>query len=108
MRFTLIVSLVLAVLAVLFALQNPDLMRVNFGPFEVEGSTALVLILTFALGALVGILAMVPSKVKSRKQVKTLQRQVTQQREAVPPASQMDAPPLMRPPDPPTAGPDGL
>ncbi len=92
MRFTLIVSLLLAVLAVLFALQNPDLMRVNFGPFEVEGSTALVLILTFALGALVGILAMVPGKVKSRKQVKSLHRHLShQERRATPPPSQTAA-----------------
>ncbi len=75
MRFTLIISLLLAVLAVIFALQNPEEITVALGPFEIYGSTALVLIITLALGVLVGILAMIPSKLKSRKQVKTLKKQ---------------------------------
>ena len=103
MRFTLIISLLLAVLAVLFALQNPEQMDVEFGPFDVTSSTALILIVTFALGALVGLLAMVPSRLKQRKEVKVLRKKIVE-REAetpIPPMEPMQpAPPLSTPPPP--------
>ena len=67
MRFTLIVSLVIAVLAVVFALANPQLMEVNFLFGEASGSTALVLIITFTVGVLVGLLAAIPGRVKHRR-----------------------------------------
>lgn len=92
MRFTLIVSLLLAVLAVIFALQNPDQITVNLGPFEIDGSTALILIVTFALGAFVGFLAMIPSKLKSRKTVKSLKKQATSLTESTPPPTNAGAP----------------
>ena len=79
MRFTLIISLLISLLAVIFALQNPEIIPIEFGPFDVEGSTALVLLITFALGVFVGILFMLPSRLKSRKKVKTLKRQTQQE-----------------------------
>ena len=75
MRVTLIVSLIIAILAVIFALQNPGLITVKLGPFESEHSKALVLIVTFALGALVGILVMLPRFLKDRKRIRTLKKQ---------------------------------
>ena len=100
MRFTLIISLLLSVLAVLFALQNPEQIDVEFGPFDVRGSTALILIITFAIGALVGILAMVPSRLKQRKEVKTLkQRIVAREAETpLPPMEPMRSTPPSAPP----------
>lgn len=74
MRFALILSLILAILAVVFALQNPAYMDVNLGPFEINGSTALILMITFGIGVLVGILAATPSIMKRRKQVRALEK----------------------------------
>lgn len=74
MRLALILSLVLAVLAVLFALQNPDPTTVKIGAWLFQGSTALVLIVTFGLGVLAGILATIPSLVRRGRRVKTLER----------------------------------
>lgn len=74
MRFALILSLVLAILAVVFALQNPAPIDVNLGPFELYGSTALILMVTFGIGVLVGILAAIPSLMKRRKRVRELEK----------------------------------
>lgn len=74
MRFALILSLVLSILAVVFALQNPAPIDVNLGPFELYGSTALILMVTFGIGVLVGILAAVPSLMKRRKRVRALEK----------------------------------
>lgn len=74
MRFALILSLLLAILAVLFALQNPAPIDVNLGPFELYGSTALILLVTFGIGVVVGILAAIPSLIKRRKRVRELEK----------------------------------
>lgn len=75
MRFGLIFSLLLAVLAVLFALQNPQMMDVNLLFFETQGSTALILILTFGFGVVVGLLSTLPSRIRTRRELRKLKKQ---------------------------------
>lgn len=75
MRIALVLSLILAILAVIFALQNPAYIDVNLGPFEFRGSTALILLVTFCLGVIVGILAAVPTLVRRRRRVRQLERE---------------------------------
>ena len=94
MRFALVFSLALAVLAVVFALQNPQMIEVNLLFVETEGSAALVLIVTFAIGVLVGLLSTLPSRIRDRRKVKTLKKQTKSEHSA---ASQMPSP------DPPSA-----
>ena len=53
MQSFLIVALGLAILTVIFALQNAIPVGVTFLVWKFEGSLALVLMLTFTLGALV-------------------------------------------------------
>jgi len=74
MRFALVLSLVLAILAVVFALQNPASMDVNLGPFVVNGSTALILMVTFGIGVIVGLLAAAPSLVKRKRRIRHLEK----------------------------------
>lgn len=74
MRIALVLSLVLAVLAVAFALQNPGFTDVNVGPWEVRGSTALILMVTFGIGVLVGLLATLPTLIRRRRRIKMLER----------------------------------
>jgi len=76
MRFGLLFSLLLAIVAVIFALQNPQPMDVNLLFFRTEGSTALILILTFSLGIVVGLLSSLPGRLRARRQLKELQKQV--------------------------------
>lgn len=97
MRFALILSLVLAVLAVVFALQNPAYMDVNLGPWNITESTALVLMLTFCFGVIVGVLATAPTLLRRRKRIRELERSV-----AAVPATPVE-PPVRQPdldPDP--------
>jgi putative membrane protein len=66
MRGTLLISLFLSLLAVLFALQNAEPIDVEFGPFAFTGSTAFIVLATFVLGVVVGILATLPARFKSK------------------------------------------
>ncbi len=74
MRFSLVFSLALAIVAVIFALQNPQPMDVNLLFFKTSGSTALILILTFGFGILVGLLSTLPKQLRTRRKLKELQR----------------------------------
>jgi putative membrane protein len=75
MRFGLIFSLLLAIVAVIFALQNPQPMDVNLLFFRTEGSTALVLILTFGVGVIVGLLSSLPGRIRARRELNALKKQ---------------------------------
>lgn len=77
MRFGLLVSLLLAILAVIFALQNPQTMDVNLLFFRTEGSTALLLILTFGFGVPVGLVSSLPGRLRARRTLKELRKQQT-------------------------------
>jgi putative membrane protein len=47
---------------------------VNLIFFETSGSTALILILTFGLGVLVGLLSTLPKQLRARSKLKELQQ----------------------------------
>ncbi len=76
MRFSLVLALSLAILAVVFALQNPGFIDLKFGPFDLHASTALSLILAITFGAIIGSLAMIPGRLKKRKEVKQLKQTI--------------------------------
>lgn len=87
MRFTLVLSLLIAILAVVFALQNPQMMEVNLLFMETQGSTALVLIVTFGLGVLVGLMSTLPGRIRDRRTVKSLEKKLKTVQEASMPSS---------------------
>lgn len=76
MRSTLIVSLLLSLLAVVFALLNNEDVVVNFGFASTRGPLALILILTFVGGVFAGLFAMLPARIRSRKKVKSLEKRL--------------------------------
>jgi len=76
MRIGLLSGLILAILAVVFALQNPQPMEVNLLFFRTTGSTALVLILTFAFGVAVGLISSLPGRLRARRELKALRKKV--------------------------------
>ena len=80
MRASLIAAVIIALLAVVFALQNTDVVQVRLGPVEMFGSTALVILITFAIGVLTGILAALPGRLRARNQVKKLKRELDETR----------------------------
>lgn len=62
--FLIIAALIIAILAVVFALQNADIILVTFLIWKFEGSLALVLLLTFILGFITGLLIILPKLIK--------------------------------------------
>lgn len=65
MVLTLIFALALAIVAAIFALQNPTLVVANFFDYKVESSLALFVLIGLGVGLLIGILVMTPGRIKS-------------------------------------------
>jgi len=90
MQSFLIVALGLAILTVIFALQNAIPVGVTFLVWKFEGSLALVLMLTFALGVLVSLLLSIPAILKRRSaisnQKKKIEELANRLRESIPPS----------------------
>jgi uncharacterized integral membrane protein len=90
MQSFLIVALGLAILTVVFALQNTVPVVVTFLIWKFEGSLAMVLMLTFALGVLVSSLVSIPAIVKRRSATSNQNRKIeeleTRLRESLPPS----------------------
>lgn len=67
-----VLAFLLALLTVIFALENPEQMSLNLGPYEIHGTTAIILIVTFIFGVITGVLAMTPSSYTRYKKLKSL------------------------------------
>lgn len=83
MRLFVVLAIAIALLAVVFALQNTMVVALNFLPWQFEGSLALFLLITLGLGIGVGLLVSVPAVIQrswslSRQthQVKNLSQQL--------------------------------
>ncbi|MAZ41068.1 hypothetical protein CL654_03040 [bacterium] len=61
-----IISLVLVLVAVIFALSNSEAVEVQFLFWGYEGSLALILLLTFLLGMLTVLLSLIPGFFKKK------------------------------------------
>lgn len=66
MQIFLFIALFIAVVAVLFAVQNTDPVTVSFAFWETEGSLALVLLIALAAGALISFFVSLPSNLRTR------------------------------------------
>jgi uncharacterized integral membrane protein len=75
MIITLVITIVVAVVAVLFASYNHTMTQVNFFGLQVDGEVGLFIIIALGVGILVGVLLMLPS-VWRRSWVLTRQRRV--------------------------------
>ena len=65
MVFALILALVIAIVMVFFALENPMLVSVSFFGYAVEGSLALFILIAMGVGLLTGVLIMLPGRIRS-------------------------------------------
>lgn len=75
MTIALITTVVLAVLSVVFAVQNSAVITVSFLAWEVDASLALVLMITLIAGVLIGYLAGLPSVWRKGSETRRLRRQ---------------------------------
>ena len=76
MQLMLILGIVFAIGAVVFALQNNVAITVTFAFWQFEGSQALVLLLSLGLGAVIAALVSSPTVIRRQWEVARLRRQV--------------------------------
>lgn len=81
MQVLLILSLMIAFLVVLFALQNVDPVIIRFLVWETKGSLALVLIITLLAGAMISYLATLPGLIRRRLMISHQQHQIDELQE---------------------------
>lgn len=79
MKLFSVFALLIAIVAVVFALQNPTPVLVQFFGWQTVGSMALVLMITFTLGVAFGLLISVPPMLRRMKTIAQLKRQMHDQ-----------------------------
>ena len=89
--FILILALILAILAVAFALQNPLVMTATFFTVSMKGSLALFVLIGAGVGVVIGRLAMLPAVLKGaitvsrhRNRISALEKSLNEQKKVVP------------------------
>jgi len=78
MLIFLFFALFIAILAIIFAVQNNATTMVSFFIWDFEGSLALILLISLATGALISFLASLPTNVKNRLKLRSLRKKVTE------------------------------
>jgi putative membrane protein len=61
MIITLILSIALAIVAVFFSLENTTQIQVSFFGYPVQGPDGLFMLISLGVGALLGVIVMIPS-----------------------------------------------
>jgi putative membrane protein len=83
MQFFIVLALLIVLAIVLFALQNLAIVTVSFLLFHYAGSLALILVVMFSLGLLVGILISIPSLLRKSSDLREQRRRVKQLEESI-------------------------
>jgi uncharacterized integral membrane protein len=76
MRILIILAVLLALLVTIFAVQNITATAIQFLFWNITGSLALILMVTFSTGILIGLMIMIPAAVRGRFQSAELRRAV--------------------------------
>lgn len=66
MQVFIIIALLIAIIAVIFALQNVTAITISFLFWSYNGSLALVLLITLAVGVLISLLASLPGLIRGK------------------------------------------
>ncbi len=74
MSRNLITAIIFSFILVVFALQNVDIVDVDLYFWHFESSLAIVLVVAFAIGALVGILFSLPGYFRKSKELRELKK----------------------------------
>jgi hypothetical protein len=54
-------------ITVLFGFENQTQINIRLGPYEIQGTVAVILISTFIIGIIAGIIATLPASLRRRK-----------------------------------------
>lgn len=97
MKLAFVISIVVASVAALFAVQNAQYTQVSFLGWYFEAPLVMILLITFASGAVSALLAMLPGSVRQTFEVKHLKSQLqsqmlTERKEALPLPSEVSQP----------------
>jgi putative membrane protein len=65
---TLVLALILALIVTIFAVQNNKPENITFLAWSIEGSLALILMITFVLGIIIGLLVSTPAWIRRVRQ----------------------------------------
>lgn len=91
----LILALIIAVIAVIFALQNTAAVSVSFFIWQFNQSLALVLLLAAFVGVIIGLLTILPGSIKTRwqlaarnKKIASLEKEIEELKEKLTSAEQ--------------------
>jgi putative membrane protein len=80
----LILALLIAVLAVFFALQNPTVVPISFLIWHFEGSVALVLLAAYLLGAVSVVLVLLPGIVRRGRKIAVQNKKIKELAKTLP------------------------
>jgi putative membrane protein len=85
MLIFILIALIIAIIAVIFALQNAITITVSFFFWQFDGSLALILLLTLALGFLISFFATLPALIRrswtiagQKRRINTLEKQLVE------------------------------
>lgn len=78
MQIYMILSLVVAGIAILFAIQNAAVIEINFLFWSFEGSLALVLLIALALGVAISLLASAPSSIRRNLTIRNQKNRISE------------------------------
>jgi uncharacterized integral membrane protein len=91
----LILALIIAVIAVIFALQNTAAVSVSFFVWQFNQSLALVLLLAAFVGVIIGLLTILPGSIRTRwqlaarnKKIASLEKEIEELKEKLTSAEQ--------------------
>jgi len=76
MWWVLIVVLIFAILAVIFALQNSTLVTAVLFSWKFEGSLALMLLIALAVGVIIGLLVLLPGIMQCNHNLRTQRKKI--------------------------------
>jgi putative membrane protein len=78
MQVLLILSFIIAFLAIIFAIQNDAPVTIEFLVWETRGSLALVLFIALLAGASIAYLASAPAQIRRRIRISHLQKRLSE------------------------------
>ncbi len=78
MQLSLIFALIIALLAVIFSVQNTEPVTINFLFWTFQGSLALILLITLVTGVVIGFLASSPSLLKRRSTISSQKKKIAE------------------------------
>ncbi|MEM9212936.1 MAG: lipopolysaccharide assembly protein LapA domain-containing protein [Cyanobacteria bacterium P01_F01_bin.150] len=78
MRIFLVAALIVAFLAIVFALQNAYAIAITFGVWRVTASLALILLITLGLGLITGLLVSTPAVIRRNLKIAKYKRQISE------------------------------